>query len=78
MSPRARGAEHTAEALGTDAFFITRSAPIAKLHWGNFDTSQTGGMDWIYILSTTRKMHLVWGNFEHKTTDLVIEPDGPD
>ena len=39
VSPRARGAEHTAEASGTDAFLVTRSSPIAKLHLGNFKTS---------------------------------------
>ena len=76
VSPRARGAEHTAEASGTDAFLITRYPPIAKLH--NFDLPQAGRKDSIYILSTTRKVDLVWGNFEHKTTDLVTEPDSPD
>jgi len=80
FSPRARRAEHTAKASGTDAFQITRdlSRLITKTPMRHFQPiSKVGGTDWIYILPTTRKIHLVRSNFEHETTDLFIEPDSP-
>lgn len=60
------------------ASHATPARPITK----NFDEAfstylKDQWMDWICTLPTAGKIHFVWGNFEHKTTDLVIEPDSP-